>query len=378
MNLVQQLIGFFHRQLNKKFSFFLVALLFNSSTFADLDEDGCPPPSIYDRPLTWRNKVRIKTLKNLDQFLNWSFSEKYKTYALTTPIEEKRIERIVPEMKTFVENYGYFSFKHPIVGVVTISKEDLNILSCLFKSLHDKSVNSDYLQIAIAEVITKALAYHDLKVGQSIAIPIEVDGEVRLERFNVSCIFNIWHGMPAFGLVPEHQGVDSILIFRGTDFSLDSERGWASLMSDLDIAGPGFSAFQRSQKKINQWLKAVKAKGKAARVYGFSLGGALAAYTFIYENKWLSERGSISVCAPGLKEKVISEWELIDEERKKGFTSFINMGDVTSKVGKLFGHVYLLSGDHTYKPLTAHTMLMSSQSVLCKSKVNVQKENESR
>jgi hypothetical protein len=322
--------------------------------------------------------VRIKTLKNLDQFLNWTFSEKYKTYASTNSVEEKKFEVDVSVMSAFVEDYGYFSFKHPIVGVVTTNKEDLAIVSCLLKSLYEKSENFDYLQIAVTEVITKALAYHDLKIGQSIMIPIEVGEKVNLERFNVDRIFNIWHGMPAYGLVPEHKGVDSILIFRGTDFSLDSQRGWASLMSDLDIAGPGFSAFQHSQKEIRQWLRAVKAKGKAARVLGFSLGGALAAYTFIYENQWLSDRGSISICAPGVKDQVISEWEFIDEGRKQGFTSFINMGDIISKSGKLLGNVYVLSLDKTYKPLTAHMMLMSSQSPFFKAKVDVKQENKNR
>src|SRR5690349_13330910 len=242
--------------INKTFFFLSILYLsFINSAFADSEGDSCPSPSIYDRPQTWKSKVRIRTLKNLDQFLNWSFSEKYKTYALTAPIEEKKIEMDIFEMRSFVENYGYFSFKHPIVGVVTTNKEDLALINCLLRALYEKSENSDYLQIAVAEVVTKALAYHDLKIGQSITIPIEVDGKMSLEQFHVDCIFNIWHGMPAFGLVPERRRVDSILIFRGTDFSLDSERGWASLMSDIDIAGPGFSAFQRSQKKINQWLR---------------------------------------------------------------------------------------------------------------------------
>lgn len=380
MNLTPHLTGFSLPLLflkNKRF-LGILCLAFISTAFADADENSCPSPSIYDRPQTWKSKVRIKTLKNLDQFLNWTFSENYKTYVLTTPIEEKKIEMDIPEMRTFVENYGYFSFKHPIVGVVTTSREDLELINCLLRALSLKSKSSDYLQIAVAEVLAKALAYHDLKVGQTVVIPIEYNGEVDLQQFRVDHIFNIWHGMPAFGLIPEQEGVDSILIFRGTDFSLDSQRGWASVMSDLDITGPGLSAFQHSEQEISQWLKAVKAQGKAARVLGFSLGGAMAAYTFIYENQWLSEYGSISICAPGVKEKVISEWQLITEERKKGLTCLINMGDIVSKAGKLFGNVYALSTDKPYKPLTAHTMLMSGQPLFYKAKVDVKQENKSR
>jgi hypothetical protein len=366
--------------LNNFFKYFL-SLIFCSSyisfVFAE-DNDSCPPPSIYDYPQTWRDRVRIKTLKNLDQFLNWSFGEKYKTYALATPIEEKKIEVDILEMRSFVKNYGYFSWKHPIVAKVTTDNEDLKIINCLLQTLYEKGKNLDYLQVAVAEVITKALAYHDLKIGQMVMIPIEVKGELNLERFIVERIFNLWKGMPAFGLVPERKDIDSILLFRGTDFSLDSQRGWASLMSDLDIAGPGFSAFQHCQKEISYWLRSMKAQGKAARVMGFSLGGALAAYTFIYENQWLSDRGSISVCSPGVKEKVISEWGLIPYERRTGLTSFINTGDITSKVGKLFGSVYILSTNQTYKPLTAHTMLMSSEPLFFKAKVDVEQENASR
>jgi hypothetical protein len=361
----------------KYFFPFILSLGHISFAFA-VNDDGCPPPSLYDRPQTWKDRMRIKTLKNLDQFLNWSFGEKYKMYALTSPAEEKKIEVDVSDMQSFVENYGYFAWKHPIIAKVTTAKADLEIINCLLRTLFEKVKHPDYLQIAIAEVVTKALAYHDLKIGQMVTIPIEVRGKLSLERFIVERIFNLWKGMPAFGLVPESNSIDSILLYRGTDFSLDSQRGWASLMSDLDIAGPGFSAFQNSQKEISYWLRSMKSQGKPARVMGFSLGGALAVYTFIYENQWVSDRGSISICAPGVKEKVILEWELIAPERKAGLTSFVNMGDVISKVGKLFGNVYVFSTNQTYKPLKAHTMLMSSEPLFFKARVDVKEENESR
>jgi len=363
-------------RLSTRFLIYLGIVLICPS-FADVN-DECPLPSLYDRPETWKDRVRIRTLKNLDQFLNWSFGEKYKTYVLTDPVDEKKIEEDVLEMRSFEENYGYFSWKHPVVAKVTTTKEDLEMINCLLRTLYEQGKNRDYLQVAVAEVITKALAYHDLKIGQMVTIPIEVNGKLILERFIVERIFNLWKGMPAFGLVPEHHGIDSILLYRGTDFSLDSQRGWASLMSDLDIAGPGFSAFQRSQKEISYWVRSIKTQGKPARVMGFSLGGALAIYTFVYENQWLSNRGSFSICAPGVKEKVISEWELISPERQIGLTNFVNMGDVVSKVGKLCGNVYVLFTNKTYKPLMAHTMLMSCKPFFFKAKVDVGEENKSR
>jgi hypothetical protein len=352
---------------------FLTAPLF---AFPDCDEK-CPPFPLFERPITWRDRVRLKTLKNLNQFLNWSFGDKYKKYELDEDVEEEKIIGTIPEIKTFVQHYGYFSL-HPLVGKVTTEEIDLTIICCLLKTLYEKGGPSDFMQIAIGEAMTKVLAYRDLKIGERLTIPVIIDDEVHLEKFTVDRIFNLWYGMPAFGCIPETSGVASILIFRGTDFSLDSQRGWASLMSDLDIGGPGFSAFQRSQKQISKWLKAIHSQGKAARVMGFSLGGALAAYTYIYENQWLADDGSISFCAPGVRQKVIDEWALLPEERQRGFVSYVTQGDIVSKVGRLFGTVYALLAPKNFKPLTAHTMIMSSLPDFTKAEVDVIKENESR
>src|SRR5579871_357703 len=276
MNSAPPLNGFF-RILSKIFLLFVCVRCF---------ANDCPTED--ERQANWKSKLRVKTLKNFDQLINWSFGEKFKTYALTTPIEEKKFEQEIPEFTSFVEHYGYYSLRHPMVGVVTSSKRDLRRIECLLRDISEKGVNTDYLGIAIPEVLTKVLAYHDLKPGQTVMIPIEIDHKFTLEQYTVDRIFNLWHGMPAFGLIPNRERVDSILIFRGTDISLGTARGWASLMSDLDLTGPGLSAFENSQDELSLWLKIVNASGKPARVMGFSLGGALAAYTFIYENQWLS------------------------------------------------------------------------------------------
>ncbi len=344
--------------------------------YADCD-DSCPPSTLYQRPKTWRDRVRLKTLNNLNQFLNWSFGDSYKTYELLDPEKEKKFDVSSPELKSFVENFGYFSL-HPLIGKVTTEEEDLTIVCCLLKDLYEKGGPPEFMQIAIGEVMTKVLAYRDLKIGQRLSIPVMHNDQISLEPFTVDHIFNIWRGMPAFGLIPERGQVPSILIFRGTDFSLDSQRGWASLMSDLDIAGPGLTAFHRSQKEISKWLRNVHLLGKAARVTGFSLGGALAAYTYIYEYRWLDDDGSISFCAPGIRQKVISEWELLPEKKQQGFISYVNVGDIVSKVGNLFGTVFALHTKKNYKPLTAHAMLISSSRLFYKAQVDVEKENESR
>ena len=322
--------------------------------------------------------MRLKALKNFNQFLNWSTSEKLKTFALEYPLEEEVFEIDIPEMESFAERYGYFSSVRPIVGKVSSTQVDFQLVSCLLKALFEKGDDLDYLQLATAEVLTKALAYREMKEGQRVQIPIIVKGKVSFEKFTIDHIFNLWHGMPAFGLISERRGIEPILLFRGTDFSLDSQRGWASLMSDLDMAGPGLRAFQHAKEEIHDWLMAASATGRKARVMGFSLGGALAAYTFIYENDWVAKTGSVAFCPPGVAEKVIEDWELLPEERRQGFTIYVNEGDIIPKVGKLFGNVYCLSTKKKLKPLSAHTKLMSSETFFSKARVDVEKENTER
>ncbi len=330
------------------------------------------PPHLPENEQTWSGALRLKALKNLDQILYLGTSEKTRTYPLAQPLQEKWIEVDIPEVREFVEKYGYFSLNRPIVSKVTSDPEDLELTCCLLKTLYEKGVKGDYLQIAVAEILTKILAYRDLKIGQKISIPIESQGTVAFESFLVDAVFDIWHGMPAFGLIPEKQSLASILLFRGTDFSFDSQRGWASLISDLDIAGPGLHAFHKAQDALSTWLKKTKKMGKASQVMGCSLGGALAAYTFIYENASLAEKGSIAVCPPGVSQKVIEDWQLLQGNRRLGLTSYVYTGDIVSKVGTLFGTGYCLTSLHRLKPLTAHTFLMCSQPRFSKALLDVE------
>jgi len=320
--------------------------------------------------------MRTKALKNFDQVLSWSVSEKLRSVALSTPFEEK-FENIFPETKLFVQHFGYFSSARPIIARVSTDPEDTQHICCLLKAFSKKKKGDHYVQLATAEILAKGLAYRDLKEGQSVSIPVVINRKIFLEKFQVT-LFDLWLGMPAFGLIPEREGVESILLFRGTDFSLTSERGWASLMSDVDTAGPGLSVFRKAQPKLHDWLSAMKAKGHPAKVIGFSLGGALAAYTFIYENSLLTNHGSIAFCPPGVAEEVIADWEKLPIERRQGLHIYINPGDVVSKVGKLFGEVYALSGTKPLKPLDAHTHLMTFEKLFTRTKVDVAKENAER
>jgi hypothetical protein len=339
--------------------------------------DVCPPVSS-EHPVTWKNKMRLRALRKLDQFLSWGTSEKLRSFALNTPLEREIFEIDIPEMKEFVARYGYFSPDRPIVGKVSSDVEDLEAVRCVLQALFKKGDEElDYLSLASAELLSKVLAYRDLKIGQSVQIPVVVNAQVRDEDFIVDQVFNLWHGMPAFGLLPKNQEVESILLFRGTDFSLVTQRGWASLMSDLDMTGPGLSAFHHAQLEIHEWLKKAKEKGKQAKVMGFSLGGALAAYTFIYEHE-LVANGSMIFCPPGVADKVLDDWMLLPLEKRRGLTTYVNEGDIISKVGKLLGEAFVLAAQNPLKPLSAHTAIMSAKPIFSKTRMNLSKENAQR
>lgn len=336
-----------------------------------------PQKSIPDKA-PWRNRVRVETLKNLDEFLNWSLRQTGRTYALADPLSQKIYHDEDAAMQRFVQLHGFFSLYQPLVGRVTAQKVDVESTRDILRSIADKMEESSLKKLATNELLAKVLAYRDLHMGDLFVFSaLSEKGEAVLNEYQVDEVFNLWLGMPAFGLIPKGNE-QPILLFRGTDFSLDSHRGWASLMSDVDLSGPGLYAFQKAQTQIHAWLeKVVKTHGKA-RVLGYSLGGALAAYTYIFENPLMSHEGSYAFNAPGLSDPVIQKWEELSEDKRQGFVSFVNRGDVVSKVGKLFGRVYELSGDTPMKPLTAHTQLMSAQKVFYQANVDVAEENRSR
>ena len=252
---------------------------------------------LFSNEPTWKNHMRVKTLKNLDLLLHWGLGKQNTTYPLAHPPEEELLSIPLLELTNFSHDYGYFSLTRPLVGEVSSSKKDLEIALDILHSLYKNQVKGSTLQLATAEILTKIIAYRDLQLGQTLSIPFQTDTQLALETFTVDHIFDIWNGMPAFGLTSPHS---SLLLFRGTDFSHLNKRAIASLLSDLDLAGPGLQAFNNARPTLHSWLKQMHSQGKPAQVMGFSLGGALAAYTYIYEHPLLSSSPSISICAPGV------------------------------------------------------------------------------
>jgi hypothetical protein len=316
-------------------------------------------------------------LKRSDQFLDMITSQKTKNYILAAPPRTLSYINNISSLISFSESYGYFSL-HPLIGHVSDDPEDLNVVLRLFKDLSQAASIDSLAAFAIAELLAKALAYRDLSQGQRLEIPVKHGASFRLETFTVDHVFNLWNGMPAFGLIPEKKGIASLLLFRGTDLALYSKRGWASVLSDVDMAGPGLSVFMQSRSEIHQWLDKAAAENKKAIVLGFSLGGCLAAYTFLYENELLNVKGSVSFNAPGFSESALEEWNHLSDKKRLQFVSYVNRGDIISKKGHLFGPAFELSTDLLMKPIFAHTVLMSGQTSFTVAQIDVSEENARR
>ena len=324
-----------------------------------------------DEP-SWQGRARVKALRGLDQFLNWSIPSE-RSYHLSDSAEEVTYDNDVPAIVEFSSQYGYFSAYRPLVATATSDLHDIELVHDLLECVNRKIANLEQKQLMTAEIMTKVLAYRDLKIGDTFNLCL---GDTP-KKYVVDIVFNLWHGMPAFGLIPQDNvAAAPILLFRGTDPSLDSQRGWASLISDLDIAGPGYKAFQKAKKELQSWLKKVTTSGRKAKVMGFSLGGALAAYTYLFENDLMSDEPSYAFNAPGLSIKLLEQWNELPSS--VAFRSYVTLGDMVSKVGRLFGTVYELRIDKDLLPLEAHTQLMLAQPITTQATVDVIEENRSR
>ena len=352
---------------------FCFSVLFSTKSFS---EEVCFPNG-GEKRWSWAGKMRVKALKNVDQFLNWSIRDQLRTYVLEAPKQGVVFDIDVPLLWEFGKRYGYFSMNTPLVSSVNGHRGSKEIVFCLLGSLGEKINDVRFLEFATGEILAKVLAYRTLRRGDEVKISTMRGEEVVLATYQLDEIFNLWKGMPAFGLIPKEEG-PAILLFRGTDFSLDSRAGWASLMSDLDISGPGLKTFRKAQPELHAWLEKVANMEKKAKVIGYSLGGALATYTFIYEHALLSEKGSIAFNSPGVSDQVYRDWDLLPEERKEGISFYVNQGDLVSKMGKLMGRVYALSLPIPMKPVFAHTILLSAQNCFFQERVDVSKENAGR
>jgi hypothetical protein len=294
----------------------------------------------------------------------FSFFKKFwlsnKLDALQKPWHQVVFQNPSSLLMGFQENHHYFS-SHPLIGKVTQNSLDFEIVQSLLFGLHEEMEEPKQRVFTFSEIFTKVLAYRDLNEGQELWIPyVSKEAKPILEKFVVDRVLNLWNGMPAFGLIAKSGKIPPILLYRGTDFSLMTKRGLSSLLSDLDFAGPGKHTYLHAQDLIRSWL----IKVQKATVMGFSLGGALAAYTLLYEHEHIAKDphfSSIAFASVGVAKKVHSEWSKLSGGQKSPFMVFITKPDLVPKIGQLFGDVYEIQPNPPLSALMAHLSLMSAQ-----------------
>lgn len=329
-------------------------------------------------------RARARALVRVDRMLARAFPLSVRSFALAeAPVLERGVDS--PSLQRFLNDYHYFAEQRALVANVTLARDDLLPVQELLLALPEEVKERQLLELLVAELLTKVVAYRDLTAGDLLQLPLfgSLTGSARtpvLVTFVVEKRFDLWQGMPAFALKPVDPPfrVAPILLFRGTDASLTRKWGWASIISDLDPRGPGYAVFLRSQALLHDWLAVQKSAGAPARVMGFSLGGALGLYALKLEADLLLSdplEPSYLFNLPGISQALVREWE---ESILPECKIFISRGDMVSKAGYLLGHVAELSTPELLGPLASHVQLVSGQPSYTLAQVDVAEENRSR
>lgn len=319
--------------------------------------------------------LSAQTFKYWEIFLSWLFKYPSRCYELKRDEAPLLYENPSEELFRFGKTYRLRFASKGIICRVTPSFKDIEKVVEVLKDIYDTIDNPLLSEWATSEVLAKVMAYRNLKEGYKIPLPIVgEDGRMEMTTYVVDRVFDLWNKIRAFGLIRFDGGKSSpIILFRGTDFSIMREGGRASMISDLDPQGPGWSLFQQGQTVLRAWFKKV---GGGVRVIGHSLGGAVGAYTLIHEKKWISQKPhelSYLFNSPGISEEFLKKWNQIEE--KPPLRGFICRGDLVSKFGKLFGDVYELSLEKPLSPMRAHEMLFFSERRIYLHQVNLKGEN---
>lgn len=279
-------------------------------------------------------------------------------------LDRFHIEQPHDELIDFDRDHGYFS-PDPVVSIVTsLSRDNYNTRRLL--DIIDRKVKHPvHRQIATAEALTKVVAYRDLKEGEQLTIPsVTSQGEPIRIDYRLEKVFDLFWGMPAFGFVPVLGEAPALLIYRGSLFDITQKRGVASILSDLDPTGAGHATYLQARSTIRPWLEEMGDKGHKTRVMGFSLGGALAGYTTLYDGDLLSKEPyavSFGFNSPGMTRSKKSAFENLPEEVKGQYFTVINETDIVSKVANLYGTVLSYTPVDGFGQFRSHLLLMMSQ-----------------
>jgi Lipase (class 3) len=310
--------------------------------------------------------------KNIDQYLFEPFPNDLFRYQLAEPIRNKTFVNEVPELVHAAKLFSCTSLEHPVICTYSSDPQDIIITNQFLKLVSDHIHDLPMRTLITAEILAKILAYRNLTENLSIEIPTDAS----TSPFVIDSYFDLWRGMPAFGLLPKKPGVAPILLFRGTVFSFSTKSGLASLLSDLDPRGPGHTVFLKAREEIRSWLSKVGKETKP-RVIGHSLGGSLASYVAIYDHELLNTTSpSVIFNSPGVHKDLAQQWKNLSNP--PALYSFVSRGDPISKLGHLFGDVDELSLSSPIPPFAAHTNLYFAEKTCFANQVDVDKENKTK
>jgi hypothetical protein len=324
--------------------------------------------------------VGIKFRKYWDKLLSLVFNYSSRCYCRASPLHIEKLKNPCISLKYFSDHFGSFSTSRTLIGKVSADPEDLSLTQHLLKIVFEQVKLPKLCELVTAEILSKVLAYRVLQENTRLYIPtITQEKCVELIEYTVDMVFDLWNQHVAFGLLPKNSpSCSPILLFRGTDFSLLSSAGRASVLSDLDPDGPGRRLFHNSRSNIHQWLTQIAYLGKKSRVMGHSLGGILALYTSIYEHSFLSNDPHVISYAfnpPGVHEDLLDEWNALAKEEKPSFKTIITRGDIVSKFGLLLDNTYETFSHKPLSPMVAHEQLIFSQPISYLAQIDHAKEN---
>lgn len=320
--------------------------------------------------------LSAQSFKYWEIFLSWLFKYSSRCYALKQGEETQVYQNPSKKLNRFGRSYRQKSASKGIICKVTSSSKDIDQVEEVFREIYETIEDPTLCEWAACEVMAKVLAYRNLGQGHRLSLPImEKGGRIVMTSYVVDHVFDLWKKVSAFGLVSKEGVGAPILLFRGTDFSLMSEGGRFSMISDLDPKGPGWTLFEKGKRALQKWLRKQR---RPSRVIGHSLGGVVATYTLIQESEWMSENPyetSYAFNFPGVSEDLAHQWNAL--EKKPAFTGFVCRGDVISKLGTLFGMIYEVSLKKPLSPIRAHEILLFSETYGQLNPIDLAEENGS-
>jgi len=278
----------------------------------------------------------------------------------------------------FYKDHHYHALTHPIIAKMTSSIQDTLLVCKLFKHILEDIKDEVLANLLTAEVLAKVLSYRNLQKDSTLSIPIKLENKQMVAvPYKIDIIINLWQNVSCFGLLPLEKEHPPLLIFPGTDFSLLSKRGRASIINDLDPEGPGRSLFFHARSQIQAWLQKATTTTLCCLI-GHSLGSILAAYVMIWDHEWISKTSnSFLFNYPGLELDMLQKWMELDTQKKPKTIGLIGRGDIVSKYGYLFSPSYEMALDSPQQPISSHTTLFFAHPFSQLHPIHINQENSS-